>query len=147
MNPRPLGYEPNELPDCSTPRQSPLTTKRRQCRKTIDYKSAILNRKSKMPFEGLGRVELPTSRLSGVRSNQLSYRPRVSFAPIITQKRATLLSKSAVRYDVDAPEGRVASVANQCLRSTLLPNCERSTSISNFGSEISNPKSDSISEN
>ena len=22
MNPRPLGYEPNELPDCSTPRQS-----------------------------------------------------------------------------------------------------------------------------
>ncbi len=25
---------------------------------------------------GLGRLELPTSRLSGVRSNQLSYRPR-----------------------------------------------------------------------
>ena len=24
---------------------------------------------------GLGRLELPTSRLSGVRSNQLSYRP------------------------------------------------------------------------
>ena len=24
---------------------------------------------------GLGRFELPTSRLSGVRSNQLSYRP------------------------------------------------------------------------
>src|SRR5689334_24911626 len=22
LNPRPLGYEPNELPDCSTPRQS-----------------------------------------------------------------------------------------------------------------------------
>ena len=29
------------------------------------------------PYEvvGLGRFELPTSRLSGVRSNQLSYRP------------------------------------------------------------------------
>src|SRR6185436_16967691 len=26
---------------------------------------------------GLGRVELPTSRLSGVRSNHLSYRPRL----------------------------------------------------------------------
>jgi hypothetical protein len=26
---------------------------------------------------GLGRFELPTSRLSGVRSNQLSYRPTV----------------------------------------------------------------------
>ena len=24
MNPRPLGYEPNELPDCSTPRQEIL---------------------------------------------------------------------------------------------------------------------------
>jgi hypothetical protein len=30
---------------------------------------------------GLGRVELPTSRLSGVRSHQLSYRPRDSTAP------------------------------------------------------------------
>jgi hypothetical protein len=30
---------------------------------------------------GLGRFELPTSRLSGVRSNQLSYRPRGN-API-----------------------------------------------------------------
>jgi hypothetical protein len=29
---------------------------------------------------GLGRVELPTSPLSGVRSNQLSYRP-VNFYP------------------------------------------------------------------
>ena len=27
------------------------------------------------PVVGLGRFELPTSRLSGVRSNQLSYRP------------------------------------------------------------------------
>jgi hypothetical protein len=27
------------------------------------------------PLMGLGRVELPTSRLSGVRSNHLSYRP------------------------------------------------------------------------
>ena len=27
---------------------------------------------------GLGRVELPTSPLSGVRSNQLSYRPQSS---------------------------------------------------------------------
>ena len=28
---------------------------------------------------GLGRLELPTSRLSGVRSSQLSYRPESSF--------------------------------------------------------------------
>ncbi len=30
---------------------------------------------------GLGRFELPTSRLSGVRSNQLSYRPPVNHTP------------------------------------------------------------------
>lgn len=29
------------------------------------------------PLVGLGRVELPTSPLSGVRSNQLSYRPNL----------------------------------------------------------------------
>jgi hypothetical protein len=28
LNPRPLGYEPNELPDCSTPRQSLCPTPR-----------------------------------------------------------------------------------------------------------------------
>ena len=30
---------------------------------------------------GLGRLELPTSRLSGVRSNQLSYRPNIAHLP------------------------------------------------------------------
>ena len=34
--------------------------------------------KSKGDMVGLGRFELPTSPLSGVRSNQLSYRPVVS---------------------------------------------------------------------
>ena len=32
-------------------------------------------RSNDLRFMGLGRVELPTSRLSGVRSNHLSYRP------------------------------------------------------------------------
>ncbi len=32
--------------------------------------------KSACSLVGLGRLELPTSRLSGVRSNRLSYRPR-----------------------------------------------------------------------
>src|SRR5438046_9868639 len=54
LNPRPLGYEPNELPDCSTPRHPNILS---------------------LEMVGLGRFELPTSRLSGVRSNQLSYRP------------------------------------------------------------------------
>jgi hypothetical protein len=53
---------------------------------------------------GLGRVELPTSPLSGVRSNQLSYRPgRVPFTrryPSTNQRAKTFglskLNSSAV---------------------------------------------------
>lgn len=40
---------------------------------------------------GLGRLELPTSRLSGVRSNQLSYRP-VRFAPKPAVSKSQTLS-------------------------------------------------------
>lgn len=35
---------------------------------------------------GLGRFELPTSPLSGVRSNQLSYRPAGKRQSLITRK-------------------------------------------------------------
>ena len=35
---------------------------------------------------GLGRFELPTSRLSGVRSNQLSYRPRTNYQSTLYAK-------------------------------------------------------------
>ena len=38
-----------------------------------------LSTKSKTKMVGLGRLELPTSPLSGVRSNQLSYRPLTCF--------------------------------------------------------------------
>src|SRR5438874_4614375 len=107
---------------------------------THEQQSEISNLRSLMV--GLGRVELPTSRLSGVRSNQLSYRPLGFFlrfnaetAPFLTQKRATLLFRGPF-ITVDALEGRVASVAKYCLRSTLLPNCKRS--IINFRSKISN---------
>ena len=65
LNPRPLGYEPNELPDCSTPRHPNIL--------------ALI--------VGLGRFELPTSRLSGVRSNQLSYRPVPLMRPVLGRKK------------------------------------------------------------
>ena len=42
---------------------------------------------------GLGRVELPTSRLSGVRSNQLSYRP-VSLPRPFCRKKEPHFSES-----------------------------------------------------
>ena len=35
---------------------------------------------------GLGRLELPTSRLSGVRSNHLSYKPIIRLATITAQE-------------------------------------------------------------
>jgi hypothetical protein len=138
LNPRPLGYEPNELPDCSTPRQS-----RTIPRPTSFSEWVFQIRNPKSPIRnslvGLGRVELPTSRLSGVRSNQLSYRPilsrvltrscrrfQISGTRIFAAKKShTSLGVRSV-LTVDALEGRVASVAIICLRSTSLPNYERS---------------------
>ena len=43
-------------------------------RSISNFKSEIWNAR-RAGVVGLGRLELPTSRLSGVRSNQLSYRP------------------------------------------------------------------------
>ena len=40
-----------------------------------DSDSSFILHPSSFKMVGLGRFELPTSRLSGVRSNQLSYRP------------------------------------------------------------------------
>jgi hypothetical protein len=54
-----------------------VTSGRRSRRSTVDDEEVV----------GLGRVELPTSPLSGVRSNQLSYRP-VTHEPVRGGKRA-----------------------------------------------------------
>ena len=35
LNQRPLGYEPNELPDCSTPRQDVVATFERLCANNV----------------------------------------------------------------------------------------------------------------
>ncbi len=40
---------------------------------------------------GLGRLELPTSRLSGVRSSHLSYRPQLSLEAGLTQATCLLV--------------------------------------------------------
>ncbi len=44
---------------------------------------------------GLGRVERPTSRLSGVRSNHLSYRPSLLLGPYKTKNENSVQDKSA----------------------------------------------------
>ena len=136
LNPRPLGYEPNELPDCSTPRQGQTKHPESSQFQSPDSSGNITsNPKSKIgnlnSLVGLGRIELPTSRLSGVRSNQLSYRPktllRIPFirtsGRIWPQKKSHTSHQVRSVSTVDAPEGRVASVAIiTCLRSTCLPN-------------------------
>ena len=51
---------------------------------------------------GLGRVELPTSRLSGVRSNQLSYRPstlRALLRRVFSRKKEPHYQRVRVRFD------------------------------------------------
>ena len=60
---------------------------------------------------GLGRLELPTSRLSGVRSNHLSYRPETR-APASTERdRAACTNADAfMRADLER-ETKTAATA------------------------------------
>ena len=64
---------------------------------------------------GLGRVELPTSRLSGVRSNHLSYRP--GGVPGIKQKN--LRQKTYSRKNSKSL-GRVRAISNNTLRKEVI---------------------------
>ena len=62
----------------------------RQALSQLSYtpSSRILTTKKRHPqLVGLGRFELPTSRLSGVRSNRLSYRP---FLEVIRRQHRSL---------------------------------------------------------
>lgn len=43
--------------------------------RSLFLQTSVLPTPNKAKMVGLGRLELPTSPLSGVRSNQLSYRP------------------------------------------------------------------------
>src|ERR1044072_2466741 len=72
----------------TAPPRAKVSTKRHHESENSNPHSAIRNLNS---LVGLGRVELPTSRLSGVRSNQLSYRPLLVLLRLLAQKRATLL--------------------------------------------------------
>jgi hypothetical protein len=59
---------------------------------------------------GLGRFELPTSRLSGVRSNRLSYRPIILLCGEFCRKKEPHFLE-CVRFYGGRAQGRVASVA------------------------------------
>src|SRR2546427_8256906 len=49
LNQRPLGYEPNELPDCSTPRIKSITTSSRRIRSALGRSCSPLPRSRKTP--------------------------------------------------------------------------------------------------
>ena len=56
---------------------------------------------------GLGRFELPTSRLSGVRSNQLSYRPETPCADADARKLTrTVAARMTTPVDMRADFGK-----------------------------------------
>src|SRR5438552_3724185 len=63
---------------------------------------------------GLGRVELPTSRLSGVRSNHLSYRPG-GVLGTIRKFEAENVQKKDIRIF-----GRVGANSNNTLRKEVI---------------------------
>ena len=52
----------------------------------LSYGPIIIIYQTKLNLVGLGRLELPTSRLSGVRSNQLSYRPNTPISQKINER-------------------------------------------------------------
>ncbi len=60
---------------------------------------------------GLGRLELPTSRLSGVRSNQLSYRPNTPISQNIIERD----TKTAIPAFILLSNYRFEIISNQSL--------------------------------
>jgi hypothetical protein len=60
---------------------------------------------------GLGRVELPTSRLSGVRSNQLSYRPRTTCVRLVSKDRRSVPENRAAENDAGLTSGFTSAIA------------------------------------
>ena len=68
---------------------------------------------------GLGRLELPTLRLSGVRSNHLSYRPMTAFAGVVPPGSRSHLDLSSIKMSGKRNEdggdplfvGRLATVS------------------------------------
>ena len=77
------------------------------CQTELHPHSQISNRTFEIPIVGLSRFELLTSRLSGVRSNQLSYRPWIYICRKI--KPLGLVSQVALRVQLTIT---VASVGN-----------------------------------
>src|SRR5688572_1820152 len=91
------------------------------------YRTAPPRVKSQTTLVGLGRFELPTSRLSGVRSNQLSYRP--GFSCSFNEKKEPHFSRSAVRFNGGRAGGPCSFGGIDTACDLLLTNYERSVNL------------------
>jgi hypothetical protein len=66
---------------------------------------------------GLGRVELPTSPLSGVRSSQLSYRPSIATGTALSSALSSMMPRRAKAPQRRPPFRRSFARWPPCLRS------------------------------
>ena len=74
-NRRPHACKARALPTELWPRRSEWRVANSEWRRPLISTSLLADRHSLSKLVGLGRLELPTSRLSSARSNQLSYKP------------------------------------------------------------------------
>ena len=74
-NRRPHACKARALPTELWPRRSEWRVANSEWRRRLISTSLLADRHSLSKLVGLGRLELPTSRLSSARSNQLSYKP------------------------------------------------------------------------
>jgi hypothetical protein len=94
---------------CATARQPSL---RRACRAEAAERRRLV---------GLGRLELPTSRLSSARSNQLSYKPLTWRT---AERRAILRSRRAIRRGLVQEERETETAASRqwtFMAETMMP--------------------------
>ena len=96
-------------------------------------------RNSKLILVGLGRVELPTSPLSGVRSSQLSYRPQFpevrwpsqSHSPLVRTFESKLNSRTKVERasECSRTDYRLESTGKRDIRADSIKKLIRVTSV------------------
>ena len=84
--------------------------------------TALIGRDCFLKVMGLSRFELLTSRLSGVRSNQLSYRPLISVLP---QNKATWSNESS---GFSGSAKSVAAIGNSRRRDAAKELCSNNSS-------------------
>ena len=89
----------------------PVGRRRDRSQKSKIRRSLVLTFDFRLPISltmvGLGRLELPTSRLSGVRSNRLSYRPDAfAFASCLEERETETAESRSVLGSGPIPKDR-----------------------------------------